>query len=163
MAMQVGSGSRGDELNSEINVTPFVDVMLVLLVIFMITAPMLNTGVDLTLPQIEAENISDPEGKAVLSIGRHKRLYLGEDQVRWSELGEKLQTNRLIRADKELYINADQDLPYGVVVTAMGIAKKSGVDRVLLLTDPSQPPDPAELDRLVGETPADSSPGGDTR
>ena len=74
----MGMSAGGDgELNSEINVTPLVDVMLVLLIIFMITAPMMNTGVDLTLPQVTAQKLEDPEGKLVLSITKDKKVFLG--------------------------------------------------------------------------------------
>ena len=79
---------------SEINVVPYIDVMLVLLVIFMITAPMLNTGVDITLPQVQAQNIEDPQGKLILSIDAHQRLSLGKSPVKWSELSDKLSANR---------------------------------------------------------------------
>ncbi|ACY12776.1 ExbD/TolR family protein [Haliangium ochraceum] len=150
MGMQVGGSQGGDGLNSEINVTPFVDVMLVLLVIFMITAPMLNTGVDITLPQIAAQNIEDPEGKLILSIDKNQRLLLGKSPVQWAELSDKLSTNRRVQTEKELYIEAEQSLPYGVVVTAMATAKSAGVERVMMLTDPSEQLDLSELDRAVG-------------
>ena len=146
MGMQLGGNSRGDDLNSEINVTPFVDVMLVLLVIFMITAPMLNTGVDITLPQIAAQNIEDPQGKLILSIDANRQMSLGKSQVKWAELAEKLSTNRRVQTEKELYIEADQNLPYGVVVTAMATAKSAGVERVMMLTDPSDQIDLGKLD-----------------
>jgi biopolymer transport protein TolR len=146
MGMQLGGNSRGDDLNSEINVTPFVDVMLVLLVIFMITAPMLNTGVDITLPQIQAQNIEDPQGKLILSIGANRQMSLGKSPVKWAELAEKLSTNRRVQTEKELYIEADQNLPYGVVVTAMATAKSAGVERVMMLTDPSEQIDLTKLD-----------------
>ncbi|HWN68235.1 MAG TPA: ExbD/TolR family protein [Haliangium sp.] len=146
MGMQLGGNSRGDDLNSEINVTPFVDVMLVLLVIFMITAPMLNTGVDITLPQIAAQNIEDPQGKLILSIDAKRQMSLGKSQVKWAELKEKLSTNRRVQTEKELYIEADQNLPYGVVVTAMATAKSAGVERVMMLTDPSDQIDLGKLD-----------------
>lgn len=157
--MQVGSSGSGDELNSEINVTPFVDVMLVLLVIFMITAPMMNTGVDISLPQTSAENIDDPEGKLVLSIDKNRRLFLGKSQVKWAELSVKLSSNQRVQTEKELYIEADQDLPYGVVVTAMATAKQSGVTKVMMLTDPSEQMNPDELDRSAQTTdPTPSKP-----
>jgi biopolymer transport protein TolR len=146
MGMQLGGSRSGDDLNSEINVTPFVDVMLVLLVIFMITAPMLNTGVDITLPQIAAQNIEDPQGKLILSIDSNQRLSLGKSQVKWAELAEKLAANRRVQTEKELYIEADQNLPYGVVVTAMATAKSAGVERVMMLTDPSEQIDLGKLD-----------------
>ena len=148
MAMQIGSGGGGgDDLNSEINVTPFVDVMLVLLVIFMITAPMMNTGVDISLPQANAENIDDPEGKLVLSIDKARVLYLGKTQVTWADLPVKLSSNQRVQTEKELYIEADQDLPYGVVVTAMATAKQAGVVKVMMLTDPSAQMKLEDLDR----------------
>ncbi len=147
MGMQVGGGSGGDELNSEINVTPFVDVMLVLLVIFMITAPMLNTGVDIALPQTEGKAIDTAEGKLILSIDKGKQLFLGKTQVSWTELEPKLASNRKVQTDSELYVEADQDIPYGVVVTAMATAKRAGIEKVMLLTDPSEELDLEALDR----------------
>lgn len=149
MGMQLGGRSGGgDDLNSELNVTPFVDVMLVLLVIFMITAPMLNTGVDITLPQIAAQNIEDPQGKLILSIDSAQRLSLGKTQVKWSELSDKLSTNQRVQTEKELYIEADQNLPYAVVVTAMATAKSAGVEKVMMLTDPSEQIDLGKLDEI---------------
>ena len=132
MAMKAGGG---DELNSEINVTPMVDVMLVLLIIFMITAPMMNTGVDLDLPQVTAKNIEDPEGKLVLSIDKTNRIFLGGTQVTWQDLSVKLAANERVKKESELYIEADTALPYGVVITAMAVAKNAGVAKVMMLTE----------------------------
>lgn len=143
--------SSKDELNAEINVTPLVDVMLVLLIIFMITAPMMNTGVDIDLPQIAAKEVKDPEGKLILSIGIDRRLHISNTVIPWAQLPEKLKAlikNRVdAKQDSELYIEADTKLPYGVVVTAMGIAKNSGVTKVMMLTDPSESLDLADLDK----------------
>jgi biopolymer transport protein TolR len=160
MGMQLGGNSRGggDDLNSEINVTPFVDVMLVLLVIFMITAPMLNTGVDITLPQIAAQNIEDPQGKLILSIDANRQMSLGKSGVKWAELAEKLSTNRRVQTEKELYIEADQNLPYGVVVTAMATAKSAGVERVMMLTDPGEQIDLGKLDEISATLGAAAEP-----
>ena len=144
MAMKAGGG---DELNSEINVTPMVDVMLVLLVIFMITAPMMNTGVDLDLPQVTAQNVEDPEGKLVLSIAKNDRVFLGGTQVTWKDLEAKLKSNERVKKESALYIEADTNLPYGVVVTAMAIAKNAGVSKVMMLTDPTQDLKLEELDQ----------------
>ncbi|HZO05653.1 MAG TPA: biopolymer transporter ExbD [Solirubrobacterales bacterium] len=143
MGMRTGGG---DELNSEINVTPMVDVMLVLLIIFMITAPMMNTGVDLDLPQVNAQNIEDPAGKLVLSIDPARKLYLGGTQVTWKDLEVKLSSNERVKKEQQLYIEADQSLPYGVVVTAMALAKKAGVAKVMMLTDPTEQMKVEELD-----------------
>ena len=147
MAM-TGPGGKG-ELNSDINVTPLVDVMLVLLIIFMVTAPMLNSGVDIDLPQAEAQPMpDDAEGKLILSLDKKGGVFLGDVQIKWEELEVKLSTNAKVKADKELYINADQTLPYGTVIQVMAIAKKAGVQKLLMMTDPldasgAPPPVPA--------------------
>ena len=150
----MGMRSGGtDELNSEINVTPLVDVMLVLLIIFMITAPLLNTGVDLALPDVTAQNIDKPEGKIILSISDKRKLQLrgvegdvGAD-VKWSELETKIANNAKIQGKGEIYIAADARLPYGVVVTAMAIIRNAKINKVMLLTDPTDNLDLAGLDR----------------
>jgi biopolymer transport protein TolR len=144
MGMSTGGG---DELNSEINVTPMVDVMLVLLIIFMITAPMMNTGVDLDLPQVTAQNIEDPEGKLVLSIDATRGLHLGGTKLTWKDLEVKLAANERVKKEQQLYIEADQNLPYGIVVTAMAVAKKAGVSKVMMLTDPSEEMKVEDLDK----------------
>jgi len=144
--MKVGSG--GDELNSEINVTPFVDVMLVLLIIFMITAPMMNnTGVDLQLPQVAAKNIDDPEGKLVLSIKKTNEVFLGGTKVTWQDLEAKLKANERVKKEAALYIEADTKLAYGVVITAMAVAKNAGVEKVMMLTDPTDQIKLSDLDQ----------------
>jgi biopolymer transport protein TolR len=144
----MGMSSGGDgELNAEINVTPLVDVMLVLLIIFMITAPMMNTGVDIDLPQVIAKNIDDPEGKLVLSIAPDKKIHLGGTQITWAELEAKLAANERVKKESEIYIEADTNLPYGVIVTAMALAKNAGVQKVMMLTDPSENLALKELDQ----------------
>lgn len=148
--MGMSSGGGEDELKAEINVTPLVDVMLVLLIIFMITAPLMNTGVDIDLPQADAKNIDDPEGKLVLSIGVDKKLHLGGTLITWKDLEAKLTTNERIKREPELYIEADAKLPYGVIVTAMALAKKAGVAKVMMLTDPGENLAIEELDKTAG-------------
>jgi len=145
MAMKAGSG---DELNSEINVTPFVDVMLVLLIIFMITAPMMNnTGVELQLPPVAAKNIDDPEGKLVLSIKKTGEIFLGGTQITWQALEAKLKANERVKREGALYIEADTNLPYGVVITAMAVAKNASVEKVMMLTDPTDQLKLSDLDQ----------------
>ncbi len=155
----MGMKSGGDgELNSEINVTPMVDVMLVLMVIFMITAPMMNTGVDLELPQITAKAIDDPEGKLVLSISKDNKIQIGTTQVTWTDLETKLKTNERVKKESALYINADTNLAYGSVVTAMAIAKNAGVTKVMLLTNPTDTLDLTALDKGVAAIPQNTRP-----
>jgi biopolymer transport protein TolR len=131
------TGPGKGDLNSEINVTPLVDVMLVLLIIFMVTAPMLQTGVDLDLPQAEAQPVPDDEGKLILSLDRTGKVFLGDTPVPWDDLEVKLSTNAKVKADHELYIDADKNLPYGQVLQVMAVAKKAGVTKLLMMTDPS--------------------------
>ncbi len=138
-----------DGLNAEINVTPMVDVMLVLLVIFMVTAPLLNTGVSLELPQVTAQNVEDPEGKLVLSIAKDDKIFLGGTQVTWKDLEIKLKTNDKVKKESALYIEADTNLLYGRVVTAMAIAKNAGVTRVMMLTNPTDVLNLEDLDKNI--------------
>src|SRR3569833_3975833 len=148
VAMAFKSGG-GDELNAEINVTPMVDVMLVLLIIFMITAPMMNTGVSLELPQVTAQNVEDPEGKLVLSIAKDDKIFLGGTQVLWHDLEAKLKSNERVKKESALYIEADTNLLYGRVVTAMAIAKRAGGTRVMMLTAPSDVLNVEQLDKNI--------------
>jgi biopolymer transport protein TolR len=153
MAMQVGGGG---DFASDINVTPLVDVMLVLLVIFMITAPMLNTGVDIDLPETQAQEIQEKDEKTlILSVDLNKRLFLDGNPVLWAELPDKLQYNDKLVQQKQatgkttLFVEGQKDVAYGVVVTAMAVAKHAGVDRVLLVTDPSVQVPLGELDQAA--------------
>ena len=168
MGMQVGS-AKGDDLNSEINVTPFVDVMLVLLVIFMIAAPMMNAGVDLTLPQTEAQSIESMTDKLILSIDKNRKLTIDTDKnVTWVDLEDRLRdrlaNDPIVQRDREIYIQADQDLPYKVVVTAMALAKKSGLQKVMLLTDATEETNLQGFDQSAGQGTGESAgPGKSAR
>jgi biopolymer transport protein TolR len=143
--MSSGGGGE-DEMMSEINVTPMVDVMLVLLIIFMITAPMMNTGVDIDLPSVTAQNIEDPEGKLVMSISPNRAIKLGGTDVKWSELEAKLKSNERVQRESQIYIEADKDLPYAVIITAMAIAKNANVSKVMMLTEPTDTLQLSELE-----------------
>ena len=146
--MAMSGGHKKGTLNSEINVTPMVDVMLVLLVIFMITATTMDSSsVDLDLPQTNAAVADDPEGRLTLSIDKNRQLFLGETQVSWVELEDKLRANERIKKEKELYIEADKDLPYAVVVTAMAAAQQAGVSKLQMRTDPTANLDYGQLDK----------------
>ena len=133
--MSMGGGDSGGMLG-EINVTPLVDVMLVLLIIFMITAPMLQTGVDVDLPDAKAQTIPDDEGKLILTLTLDKRVFLGKLQIPYEDMEETLKNNARLQADKELYLHADTNLPYGEVVKVMAAIKQAGVNKLGMVTDP---------------------------
>jgi biopolymer transport protein TolR len=134
MAMS-GSGGGGSML-TEINVTPLVDVMLVLLIIFMVTAPMLQTGVDVDLPEAKAQTIPDDEGKLILTVTKDKRVFLGKMQIPFDDVEKILRGNAKLNADHELYLHADKNLLYGDVVKIMAAVKQAGVDKLGMVTDP---------------------------
>ncbi|MBD0316210.1 MAG: biopolymer transporter ExbD [Nitrospiraceae bacterium] len=127
--------SRQRRFLAEINVIPLVDVVLVLLIIFMVTAPMLYRGMDIKLPS-SASNTIKPEIRAVLSIEKDQRLYLDKDQVSVAQLEHKLRVLKEEHADVSLYLRADRDVPYGVVVQVMDGVKKAGIEKLGMVTEP---------------------------
>jgi biopolymer transport protein TolR len=133
-----GSNRGGGRVTmSEINVTPMVDVMLVLLIIFMVTAPLIQQGVKVNLPEAKAAPVEAAEKKLVLSIDAQHRVYIGEAEVALAELEAKLAANAKAQAEKELYLHADRDVPYGVVVDVMAAAQRAGITNVGMITDPA--------------------------
>ncbi|ABF92022.1 transport energizing protein TolR [Myxococcus xanthus DK 1622] len=135
----MGGGNRGGGRTtmSEINVTPMVDVMLVLLIIFMVTAPLIQQGVKVNLPETKAAPVEATEKKLVLSIDAGRKVYIGDAEVALEELEQKLAANAKAQADKEVYLHADRDVPYGVVVEVMAAAQRAGIGNVGMITDPS--------------------------
>ncbi len=121
---------------SEINVTPLVDVMLVLLIIFMVTAPMMTQGLDVNLPQTTAKSIKTQEDPLFLTINKKGEIFLEEHAVPLEELEEKVRSIFKYRRDKELLLRADRDIPYGVVVKVMGAVKRAGIDKLGMVTEP---------------------------
>ena len=136
MGMSSSGKSGGRATLSEINVTPMVDVMLVLLIIFMVTTPLIQQGVKVSLPETKAAPVEADEKKLVVSIDANKRLFIGEAEVPLGEFEEKLKANAKAQQEKELYLHADRDLPYGVVVDVMAAAQRAGVTNVGMITDP---------------------------
>jgi biopolymer transport protein TolR len=134
MAMSSGGGSGG--ALAEINVTPLVDVMLVLLIVFMVTAPMLQTGVDVDLPEAKAQTIPDDQGKLIVTMTKDKRVFIGKMQIPFEQFEEQLAKNEKLKVDKEAYLHADTNLPYGEVVKVMAAMKIAGVDKLGMITDP---------------------------
>ncbi len=135
MGMSTGGGRKG--AMSEINVTPLVDVMLVLLIIFMVTAPLIQQGVKVQLPNAKAAPIEAKEKKLVLAIDAAGRVFIGDVEVPLDELEVKLKTNAKAQADNEVFLHADRDIKYGVVVEVMAAAQRAGIENVGMITDPS--------------------------
>jgi biopolymer transport protein TolR len=134
MAFSSGGGSKSPV--SEINVTPLVDVMLVLLIIFMVSAPMMNTGVEVDLPAAQAPQVEISEEKLLLTVGKDQKVYLGRDEVPYERLEATLLANDRMQREKELYVQADETVPYGFVVKVIAIVKKAGITKLGLVTDP---------------------------
>jgi biopolymer transport protein TolR len=120
----------------DINVTPLVDVMLVLLVIFMVTAPLLHQGVEVQLPKSVSQNLpKTPEDPLILSITKGGTYYLNESPVAKSQLKERLQLVLSRRRDKAVYLKADRNLPYGTVVETMDTLNRLGVESLGMVTE----------------------------
>jgi len=146
MAIHVGSADKGGTLLGEINVTPFVDVMLVLLVIFMVTAPMISRGVQVNLPRTRAAVMEVDETKLLLVITcsttdpaatcGQRSVQLGAEDVPPDRLEIAIRTNERLQREREVYLQADRRVPYGFVVHVMAILREAGVDRLGIVTDP---------------------------
>ncbi len=138
--MAAPTGGSGRQTLTEINVTPLVDVMLVLLIIFMVTAPLIQQGVEVSLPEARAKAVDAEEQKLVLSIKSDKTLYLGtgDDSARvpFDSLEDKLRANARAMKDKELFLMADKTLPYGFVVDVMATVQRAGIVNVGMITNP---------------------------
>ncbi len=123
---------------SEINVTPFVDVMLVLLIIFMVTAPMLSMGIDVNLPRVKSKSVDVTEEKLVLTITEAREIFLNKNKMQLGELNFKLEAIFSNRIDREVFLRADRSVPYGFVVQVMSEVRKAGVDKLGLITEPPE-------------------------
>ena len=131
-----GGGSNG-RLMSDINVTPLVDLMLVLLIIFMVTAPMMMQGVDVSLPEATAEPLESEKEHLIITIDKENQVFISDFQVTVEFLGEKLKKILEGRSDREVYLKADKDISYGTVVRVMAEIKGAGVEKLGMVTEPS--------------------------
>ncbi len=137
--MEIGSRDNSDRgTMSQINVTPLVDVMLVLLVIFMVTAPMMQQGVQVNLPKAETKALPSQEETVVVSIERSGRMFINSSEVSTGDLRSKLMTMFANRSKKEVFLKADRDVPYGEVVRTMAEIKGAGIERLGMITEPTQ-------------------------
>lgn len=132
MAASLGKKKGGF---SDINVTPLVDVMLVLLVVFMVTAPLLTAGLRVELPNVEAHETSVKDTKLVVTVTREERILFGEDDVTRT-VEETLAHNARVQKEKELYIRADKNAHYGAVARVVAAARAAGVEGLNLLVEP---------------------------
>ena len=134
MAMGIGGKSR--TTLAEINVTPLVDVMLVLLIIFMITAPMLQHELDVNLPVATGTPQVNAEDRVVLTVNKQGNIYLDQTAYTLDTLRPKLQALYQTRRNKDLFLRADADVPYGKVVQVMDEVKKAGILKLGMITQP---------------------------
>lgn len=123
------------KLLAEINVTPLVDVVLVLLIIFMVTAPMLQMGIDVNLPRVKSKSIDVTEEKIVLTINSEKEIFINKNKISVPDLGVKLESIFSNRIDREVFMRADKNVPYGFVVEVMSAVRKAGVDKLGMITE----------------------------
>ena len=131
------SGGNNKELMSEINVTPFVDVMLVLLIIFMVTAPMMVQGLNVDLPEASAKPLESEKEHLVITIDKEHQVFINDYQVTVESLGAKLVKILQNRSDQDVYLKADKSIPYGIVVQVMAEIKGAGVDDLGMITEPA--------------------------
>ena len=127
--------SRQSRFLSEINIIPLVDVVLVLLVIFMVTAPMLHRGIDITLPQSSSNNIT-PDERLIISIETDEAIYVGKDRVTIISLRKRLREAKTLNPMVSVYLRADSRIAYGRIVQVMDEVKRVGIQRLGIVTNP---------------------------
>ena len=129
-------GGNDDRLMSEINVTPFVDVMLVLLIIFMVTAPMMIQGVEVSLPEATSKALPSEQEQLIVTIDKNNQIYINDFRVGVENLKEKL--THIVKNQKadEIYLRADKTVAYGMVVYVMSEIKGAGIEKLGMITDP---------------------------
>jgi len=132
--MKLSKDSKGPL--SEINIIPLVDVMLVLLIIFMITAPMMQHGVNIDIPKVTTKPLPAKDEPQILSITKDQQLILNEKKLKINDLKAAVQFLFANKNDKEIFLRADKDVPYGFVVNCMGIVREAGVEKVNIVTRP---------------------------
>lgn len=125
---------RNRSAMSEINVTPLVDVMLVLLIIFMVTAPLMQQGIDVNLPKAKGKDLPQEE-RITIIIKRDGRIYMNDNPVSITEMKRKLEV--ISKLNPDVFLKADKDVPYGLVVEVMGEVKESGIERLGMVTEPA--------------------------
>jgi biopolymer transport protein TolR len=151
MGMQVGRARRGFR---DINVTPLVDVMLVLLIVFMVTAPLLTTGLRIDLPEVKAAQTPVKDARLMVTVTKDERVLFGEEDVT-GRIDSALKESTRVQKEREIYIRADKDARYGVVALVVAAARNSGVESLNLLVEP-------EIEDVPEEGSAAGTKGGKT-
>ncbi|HLV22338.1 MAG TPA: biopolymer transporter ExbD [Polyangiaceae bacterium] len=146
MGVKLGGRGGGRSGFRDINITPLVDVMLVLLIVFMVTAPLLTTGLRIDLPEVKAAETPVKDARLLVSVTKEERILFGEEDVT-DRIAEVLKENARVQKERELYIRADKDARYGVVATVVAAARNSGVESLNLLVQP-------ELEEVTDEAAA---------
>ncbi|MBI5642103.1 MAG: protein TolR [Deltaproteobacteria bacterium] len=123
---------------SQINVTPLVDVMLVLLIIFMVTTPMMQEGIDVNLPKVEASAVKTSDEPLVISIDRERRVFLNNKSFKSSELRAKLEAIKKSGGNRTVLLRADETVPYGIIMSTMSDIRKAGIEKVGMVTEPGE-------------------------
>jgi len=135
--MAMGGQNNNRAVMAEINVTPLVDVMLVLLVIFMVTAPMMQQGVQVNLPKADTKAMTPAEESVVVSVDKGGKVFIDKEAVPAEDLRKRLSTLFATRAKKEVFLKADAGVPYGEVVRTMADIKGAGIERLGMVTEPA--------------------------
>lgn len=136
MGFSTGGGGKSRAAMSEINVTPLVDVMLVLLIIFMVTAPMMQQGIDIDLPETANSGVATNDEPFVLEIRKNRKIYVGDTQLQMETLRTRLEAIFSTRKNKQIYLQADRTVDYGYVAEAMGEVRAAGITSIGLVTLP---------------------------
>ena len=121
---------------ADINVTPLVDVILVLLIIFMVTAPMMQQGVDVDLPQTTSQPMEGQEERLVVTINAKREVFVNQDKVEPALLRRRLERSTAARLNREVFLRADRNVPYGFVVRIMAEIKNAGIEKLGMVTEP---------------------------
>ena len=135
--MAMGGQNNNRAVMAEINVTPLVDVMLVLLVIFMVTAPMMQQGVQVNLPKADTKAMAPPEESVVVSVDKNGKVFIDKEEVQAGDVRSRLSTLFASRTKKEVFLKADAGVPYGEVVRTMADIKGAGIERLGMVTEPA--------------------------
>jgi len=131
-----GLSHREPELNAEINIIPLVDIMLVLLIVFMVAAPMMNDSVDVQLPKAKAKAAGVLEESVIVTVQKNESISIGKTQIAFADLGKKLAAIFANREKKEIFIKADEAVSHGFIVRVMAASQAAGIFKISFMTDP---------------------------